>query len=144
MDSLVYKFNKFKIPLFFAVIFLGEFLFVPNQISKAAEQETSSHYEHENFLATENVKTTATNQTVIRQTSSSGGIGQSGPILSDVKVVNGKNMCRTNNDHPHKSKKKIPVHIDGECCLDPDEIPNSNCYYPQPRYAKMIQKYLNR
>jgi len=72
-----------------------------------------------------------------------GAIGKPGPILSKTKVVNGKRICARKNDNPKKSKKNSKGHIDGECCLDPNETPNSLCYYPQQKYAKMIQKYLN-
>ena len=74
---------------------------------------------------------------------SGGGIGLPGPILSEIKVVNGKNVCEHKKDKPKKSKKNPKGHIDGECCLDPGETPNSLCYYPQAQYGKLIQKYLN-
>jgi hypothetical protein len=55
------------------------------------------------------------------------------PILSDTKTVNGKKVCKHGHDKPVKSKKnhKGKIHIDEQCCLDPDEIPNPRCYYPE-------------
>lgn len=72
-----------------------------------------------------------------------GGIGKSGPIRYKTKIVGGKTVCDKSNDHPQKSTKNPKGHIDSECCLDPDETPNSNCYYSPAKYGKMIQKYLN-
>lgn len=71
-----------------------------------------------------------------------GGIGKPGKILSEIRVVNGKNVCGKTNDHPKKSKRNPRGHIDSECCLDPDETPNSLCYYPPAKYGNLIQKYL--
>lgn len=70
-------------------------------------------------------------------------IGRPGPILSETVIIDGKNVCAHENDHPSKSKKNPKGHIDGECCLDLDETPNSLCYYPYEKYAKLIQRYLN-
>lgn len=50
-------------------------------------------------------------------------------ILSEVKMVNGKGTCIKKNDKGHKSKKFSKSHIDQQCCLDPDEIPNPRCLY---------------
>lgn len=75
-------------------------------------------------------------------TTTGGGIGKPGEIFSEIKVVNGKNVCGKNNDHPRKSKSNPRGHIDSECCLDPDETPNSLCYYPPAKYGNLIQKYL--
>lgn len=69
-------------------------------------------------------------------------LGLPGPILSETKIENGKIVCGHKNDKPKKSKKSNKTHIDGECCLDPKEIPNSRCYYPPEKYGKLIQKYL--
>lgn len=71
------------------------------------------------------------------------GIGKPGPIRSKVKMVDGGRVCASKNDHPSKSKKNPKGHVDSECCLDPDETPNSLCYYPQAKYAKYIQKFLS-
>lgn len=84
------------------------------------------------------IKKTATSSN--KQASSR--IGVSGPILSEIKIVNGKNMCKDVNDKPRESKKTSKVHVDAECCLDPDEIPNSNCYYSPEKYGSLINKYL--
>lgn len=69
-------------------------------------------------------------------------LGVSGPILSETRIVNGKNVCKDINDKPKKSKKTKKIHVDAECCLDPDEIPNSNCYYSPEKYGSLINKYL--
>lgn len=74
---------------------------------------------------------------------SSGGIGKPGRILSETRIVDGKKACAKKNDHPVKSNNNPKGHIDGECCLDPDEIPNSLCYYPPEKYGKLIQGYLD-
>lgn len=46
-----------------------------------------------------------------------------------TKIKNGKLYCAKKNDKPHKSKTHKKKHLDMECCLDPDEIKNSNCNY---------------
>lgn len=51
------------------------------------------------------------------------------PILAEVKMVNGRPTCAKKNDKGHKSDKYKHVHIDQQCCLDPDEIPNPRCLY---------------
>jgi hypothetical protein len=51
------------------------------------------------------------------------------PILAKVKMVNGRPMCAKKNDKGSKSDKYNYVHVDQECCLDPDEIPNPRCSY---------------
>lgn len=58
------------------------------------------------------------------------------PYVFDIK--NGKRVCNHKNDHPHKSKQNKKKHLDMECCLDPDEIPNSNCYYDPAKYGKYL------
>ncbi len=54
------------------------------------------------------------------------------------KVVDGRRVCGKKNDKPKKSKKGVGRHMDMECCLDPDEIPNPNCYYPPEKYGKYL------
>ncbi len=51
--------------------------------------------------------------------------------LAETRNVGGKMMCAKKNDKPRKSKKnnKGKIHMDMECCLDPDEIPNPWCTY---------------
>ena len=46
-------------------------------------------------------------------------------------VVNGKYVCKKKHDYVGKSKKnnKGYLHMDMECCLDPDEYPNPWCTY---------------
>jgi hypothetical protein len=52
------------------------------------------------------------------------------PILtSKVKWVNGKGVCLKKDDNPQKSEVNKKGHIDRQCCLDPDEIPNPRCLY---------------
>ncbi len=48
-----------------------------------------------------------------------------------AKVVNGKYVCKKKHDYVGKSKKnnKGYLHLDMECCLDPDEYPNPWCTY---------------
>ncbi len=56
-------------------------------------------------------------------------IAEAPPILSNVKMVNGRPTCAKKNDKGHKSDKYDHPHIDQQCCLDPDEIPNPRCLY---------------
>lgn len=50
----------------------------------------------------------------------------------------GRKVCNKKNDHPGKSKENKKRHLDMECCLDPDEYPNPNCYYPIEKYGKYL------
>ncbi len=53
-------------------------------------------------------------------------------ISADTREENGRRVCEHKKDKGNKSKQKgKDVHIDKECCLDPDEIPNPRCYYPK-------------
>ncbi|QQR78221.1 MAG: hypothetical protein IPJ68_04010 [Candidatus Moraniibacteriota bacterium] len=61
---------------------------------------------------------------------------QAPPIASQVRKVNGKNVCAHKDDDPHKSYQGKKVHIDRQCCLDPDEIPNPRCHYPKLEKAR--------
>jgi hypothetical protein len=63
-----------------------------------------------------------------------------GPMPNDYKLSGGKMVCSKKNDKPSKSKKNKKGHMDMECCLDPDEIPNPNCYYPQEKYGNLLAK----
>jgi hypothetical protein len=74
----------------------------------------------------------------------SAAIGKPGRILADTKVVNGQRVCAKKNDKPKRSDHNPKGQIDAECCLDPDEIPNSNCHYPASKYGKLIDKYLGK
>jgi hypothetical protein len=58
------------------------------------------------------------------------------PYVFDVK--NGRRVCNHKNDHPSKSNKGKGKHLDMECCLDPDEYPNPNCYYSPDKYGKYL------
>ena len=49
--------------------------------------------------------------------------------MAKVKKMNGKRVCVKKNDKPRKSKTHKKKHMDMECCLDPDEIPNPWCTY---------------
>ena len=60
------------------------------------------------------------------------------PMPYIFKVVNGRRVCSNKNDHPSKSKQHKGKHMDMECCLDPDEYPNPNCYYPPDKYGKYL------
>lgn len=53
---------------------------------------------------------------------------QSPPPVS-AKKVNGKWVCANKKDKPGKSDKNRRAHIDRQCCLDPDEVPNPHCTY---------------
>lgn len=55
----------------------------------------------------------------------------------------GRKVCERDNDKPAKSAKDKPTHIDMECCLDPDEIPNPYCYYPREKYGALLDRYHN-
>ncbi|MDQ1283926.1 MAG: hypothetical protein QG620_274 [Patescibacteria group bacterium] len=79
---------------------------------------------------------------VSKPKSSPTSIGKPGRILANTKTANGKKVCARKNDRPRKSEKNPPGQIDAECCLDPDEIPNSNCHYPAEKYGELIQRYL--
>ena len=58
---------------------------------------------------------------------------------NSFKRVNGRLVCDKKNDHPGKSKKNKGKHMDMECCLDPDEYPNPNCYYDSDKYGKYLK-----
>lgn len=67
---------------------------------------------------------------------------RAGYPLSYKKDAQGRLVCATKNDKPAVSKKDKPTHIDMECCLDPDEIPNPHCYYGS-QYQGLINRYHN-
>ncbi len=57
---------------------------------------------------------------------------QAPPISAKTREENGRRVCEHKSDKGNKSKQDgKDVHIDRECCLDPDEIPNPRCYYPK-------------
>jgi len=60
------------------------------------------------------------------------------PYIYD-KDSQGRRVCNRKNDHPSKSDKNKKKHLDMECCLDPDEYPNPNCYYPPSKYGKYLK-----
>jgi hypothetical protein len=51
----------------------------------------------------------------------------------------GRRVCEKKNDKPGKSDKGKGKHLDMECCLDPDEYPNPNCYYDPSKYGKYLK-----
>jgi hypothetical protein len=53
----------------------------------------------------------------------------------------GRLVCDKKNDKPGKSKEnnKGKIHMDMECCLDPDEYPNPHCYYDPGKYGKYFK-----
>ena len=53
--------------------------------------------------------------------------------------VSGRLVCAKKNDHPGYSNKGKGKHLDMECCLDPDEYPNPNCYYSSGKYGKYLK-----
>ncbi|MDO8529182.1 MAG: hypothetical protein Q7S18_00760, partial [bacterium] len=59
-------------------------------------------------------------------------------LPADFRVVAGRRVCSKSNDHPGKSNKGKGKHMDMECCLDPDEYPNPNCYYSPGKYGKYL------
>lgn len=61
------------------------------------------------------------------------------PMPVSFKMENGRRVCDKKNDHPSKSKQHKGKHLDMECCLDPDEYPNPNCYYPPSKYGKYLK-----
>jgi len=71
-------------------------------------------------------------------------VGKPSEILAKTRTVNGRKVCAKKNDKPAPSKNNPKWQVDGECCLDPYEIPNSRCYYPPEKYGSLIQKYLAR
>lgn len=60
-----------------------------------------------------------------------------GPYVFE-KDEAGRKVCNKKNDHPGKSKQNKGKHMDMECCLDPDEIPNPHCFYSQSKYGKYL------
>ena len=53
----------------------------------------------------------------------------------------GRMVCEKEKDKPGISTQGKPVHIDMECCLDPDEIPNPFCFYSPKRYGGMLADF---
>jgi hypothetical protein len=63
----------------------------------------------------------------------------SAPMPVSYRTVGGRLVCAKTNDHPGKSQKNKGRHLDMECCMDPDEYPNPNCYYPPDKYGKYLK-----
>ena len=69
-------------------------------------------------------------------------IRSSAPIPATYKKDHlGRKVCEKKNDKPGKSKEnnKGKMHLDMECCLDPDEYPNPHCYYDPGKYGKYMK-----
>jgi hypothetical protein len=62
------------------------------------------------------------------------------PLPITYKIENGQRACEKKHDKPQKSDKNKSGHMDMECCLDPDEVPNPHCYYPEEKYGKYLKK----
>jgi len=62
-----------------------------------------------------------------------------------AKIVNGKYVCKKKHDYVGKSKKnnKGYLHLDLECCLDPDEYPNPWCTYRPGELSVTKLRYAN-
>lgn len=56
---------------------------------------------------------------------------QAPSISAKTRELNGRRVCAGSLKTGKKSKQDKDVHIDKECCLDEDEVPNPRCYYPQ-------------
>jgi len=69
--------------------------------------------------------------------------GIKAPTISTKVKRDGENrrVCSSKSDNPHDSYQNKSIHIDKECCLDPDEIPNPRCYYSSSKYGKLLAKY---
>ncbi|KKP69232.1 MAG: hypothetical protein UR66_C0001G0114 [Candidatus Moranbacteria bacterium GW2011_GWE1_35_17] len=61
------------------------------------------------------------------------------PKPASYKIEGGRLVCEKKNDKPGKSDKGKGKHMDMECCLDPDEYPNPNCYYDPAKYGKYLK-----
>lgn len=51
------------------------------------------------------------------------------PLPISAKKVNGQWVCANKKDKGRKSDQNKRAHIDRQCCLDPDEVPNPHCTY---------------
>ncbi len=51
------------------------------------------------------------------------------PLPVSAKKVNGRYVCSKKSDIGRKSQNNKRAHIDRQCCLDPDEVPNPHCTY---------------
>lgn len=76
---------------------------------------------------------------VAKKRAAAAGIAKtSARMPASFAVVGGRRVCEKKNDKPAKSKKGKGKHMDMECCLDPDEYPNPNCYYSPEKYGKYL------
>lgn len=59
--------------------------------------------------------------------------------LNNYDTEKGRKVCTQDekDEHPGVSSKGNGIHVDEDCCIDPDEIPNLNCYYPPTDNARM-------
>lgn len=62
---------------------------------------------------------------------------RSGPLPTGptIGLSDGRRFCDPKNDHPQGGGK---VHVDEDCCPDPNETPNPRCYYT-PGQLKIMQ-----
>jgi len=65
--------------------------------------------------------------------------------LNNYDNENGHKVCTQSekDEHPGVSGKDKGIHVDEDCCIDPDEIPNLNCYY-KPSSNKKITKAMDQ
>lgn len=56
--------------------------------------------------------------------------------LNNYAVENGRKVCAHEHDKPEKSGGKR--HVDEDCCPDPDEYPNPQCFYSKKGYKIML------
>lgn len=60
------------------------------------------------------------------------------PIAKTKAGPGGLRVCAKKGDDPSRSDTHSKKHMDMECCLDPDEIPNPHCYYSTKKYGKYL------
>jgi hypothetical protein len=51
------------------------------------------------------------------------------PLPVSAKKSGGRYVCAKKSDSGQKSDQNKRAHIDRQCCLDPDEVPNPHCSY---------------
>lgn len=60
------------------------------------------------------------------------------PSAPTKRGPGGKRVCAKKGDDPSRSDNTKKKHLDMECCLDPNEIPNPHCYYSKSKYGKYL------
>lgn len=104
------------------------------EASEAAASETAAVAEKKTAPAI--ISPPAPKKTVVKKTAVIDA-----PPPNMYKMENGKKVCKSKSDKPQKSEKGKGIHMDMECCLDPDEIPNPHCYYDPQKYGKYLKKF---